>query len=753
MARIDALAKVTGTAAYAADVAILERVAVAIPVTSSRCRCRIAIDDTEALKLPGVLTIVTYANAPRLRMASAFAGSELGMLAPLQDDRVTYAGQCVAIVVASDMAQAEAAAAALRIDHLDGESDVLVTLGAASRRDEADYAEESRCGPSPDSDGGGLVVVDEVYLTAPAHHNPMEPGSVIAKWDEEGSLLVRAPVQWAEMAALTLAQVFGLGPVDSLPGTIARVAGIPLAHRRVRVEPTLAGGSFGRNNSELFLVLAAMAAKTAGRPVALHLSRQDTFTLMPYRAETRSRIVLAADRSGRLASLDASLDVAMGAVGGFAEPTGEGMASLYACPKVSIYNRKTRLDLNAPGWMRAPGLAPGLFALETAMDELAGALRVDPLDLRLKNYAEKDPATGRHWTSKSLRRCYEVGAAAAGWTERGTLPTGANRLIGHGMASAYHPNRQFPGSAAVALFPDGRVRVGTAVAELGQGATTAVALLAAETLGVPLDAVDVAFDELGGLPAGPAFGSAGTLSNGAAVIDAAQRVKDRLRRSLRRDPKSMHYELDDIDLVNGRVVSGAGQETLVDALSRLDAAIEARVTRGRAAWLRRRPSAAFGAVFASVEVDPATGEVQVSKIVGAYACGRVVDPAVLRGQLAGGIVWGIGQALMERTYPDPRSGMWINRDLGEALVPTHADVPDVEVILVEEDDGANHRSGIKGGGEIGVVGTAAAIVNAIYDATGLRIRSLPIRPEDVAGPLRDRSGNRPLARGGKPDDP
>lgn len=741
MQRVDAVAKVTGTALYAADLVSAEGTDVAIAVTAARGRCRIDVDATAAMRLPGVRAIVTPRNAPRLHRATALGGSELSTLLPLQDDLVVYAGQCVALVVAETLLRAQVAAAAVQLRYLEEGTDLaVVDLEQAEARLPKTKRAESVERREEIGRATGDVVVDQVYGTAPAHHNALELGAVIAAWDESGRLTIKAPIQWTEMAALTLAQVFGMGIGDTLPGTLARVMGFSSHQRRVQIVPTYAGGSFGRNNSELFLVLAALAAKANRRPVALQLSRRDTFTLMPYRGETRSRILLMARADGSLVDLQAKLDATMGAAGSFVEPLGKGMASLYDCPNVHIEHHVARLDLNATGWMRAPGLAPGMFALESAMDELAVALNIDPVEVRIRNYADTDPQTGRKWSSKSLKDCYTAGAAAIGWGERraGVREYPDGRRIGYGMAGAFHPNNQFPGSARVTLLPDGSAEVDTAIAEIGQGSLTAIAALAAEALGLPTGAVSVRWNDPSHPPGAPTFGSGGTLSNGSAVTHAARKVRRAFLEAVRVDRLSPHHGQRDIVIRDGLLVSAGGTESVVDAIKRrAGRPISCKATRGRAAFFRRRPSAAFGAVFTRVAFDPVTGEVRVEKMVGAYACGRVVNPPVLRGQLAGGMLWGLGQALLEQTHPDPRSGNWINRDLAEALVPTHADAPEIEVILVEEDDSANDPTGIKGGGEIGLVGAAAAIANAIFDASGVRVRNLPVRLDALLTPLSD----------------
>jgi len=377
--------------------------------------------------------------------------------------------------------------------------------------------------------------------------------------------------------------------------------------------------------------------------------------------------------------------------------------------------------------MRAPGLASGMFALESAIDELAAKLWMDPLELRLRNYSENDPQLGKPWSSKSLKACYEAGARAIGWHDRPHGdPESEGVLVGYGMAGSFHPNRQFPGSARVLLHPDGRAVVETCVTELGQGILTALTVLSAEALGLAPEAVTLHWNDPLSPPGAPTFASAGTLSNGAAVTAAAHKVRGALIGKVRKDRTSRHFGQPDITIKDGAITSSAGIEPVTAAMARIGKTLSASATRGRGSALLRGPSGAFGALFARVAVDAATEEIRVEKMVGAFSCGRVVNPSVLRGQLQGAMIWGVGHALFEQTRPDRRTGRWINRNLAEALVSTQADVPEMEIILIEEDDTANHLTGLKGGGELGLVGAAAAIANAVFDATGRRIRELPI---------------------------
>lgn len=739
MNRIDGLAKVTGRAVYVGDITLEKDHAIVVPVLAPFAPARIAdIDARAALNASGVMSVITHENAPRLFKASALSGSELSELLPLQNEKILYPGQCVALVVARDLTTARNAAGKLRITYEDGQRKPITKLDQAGDKLEpvtraVTVAGKIKRGNINSALDMASVRVEGIWRTSPQHHNPMELGATIAHWTEEGDLVIHAPVQWAPMAELTLGQVFGFNIADRMPGFIGRVTGLVRTPGRVRIIPTLAGGSFGRNNSELFLVLAAMAAKVAGKRVRLELSRKDSFFLMPYRGETRQHVTLGADMNGRLTAVRVGADIAKGAAGGFVEPVGEATPHIYACDNMEIVHSAAALDLNATGWMRAPGIAVGQFALEGAMNELADQLGIDPLEIRRRNHADRDPQSGKEWTSKSLLACYDEGAKAIGWNSRHANKAlfSGNRLISYGMATAYHPNRQFPASAILSLDRNGRVSVRTKVAEIGQGSITALAMVVAEAFGTPPEQVDVVWNDPDLPPGAPTFGSAGTLSNAEAVVKAAKKVRSKLFSQLRRRRTSPHYGARNFSLSEGKVCSTGGVQHLAEAMRDINNDIAARATTGLTMGWSRQVSAAFGAQFARVSIDRDTAEVHVDHLVGAFSCGRVVNRPVLRGQLAGAMIWGIGQALMEETIPDPDKGAWINANLAEALVPVNADVERLDVLLVDEDDHRFSETGIKGAGEIGLVGVAAAIAAAIHDATGIRARSLPIRIDQL----------------------
>jgi xanthine dehydrogenase YagR molybdenum-binding subunit len=580
------------------------------------------------------------------------------------------------------------------------------------------------------------VQVEAEYRTAPYHHNAIEPSAVIARWDEDGGITLHAAVQWHHVDTLAIGQAFGLGWADGLVGFARRKLLGQAFAGKVRLVNHLAGGAFGRNLGMVHLFLAPMAARLAGCAVKVVLDTRDTFSLLSYRGEVRQRLRLGATGEGRLTALVVEADVAVGAAGQYVEPVGSWSCQIYAQPTHRLRHRVARLDLNGTGWMRAPGGAGAMFALESAMDELAHRVGLDPLDLRLLNHADRDPESGKPWTTKHLRECYEAGAQAIGWRTRprgGTARASDGRLIGHGMATSYESCFRFPASVAVTLGRDGRATVAATVAEMGQGAWTGLHGLAAEALG--LDTGDVALDtDRTELPAGAgAIASTGVYSNGQSLLAAAAALRAELLGFAARDPASPLQGLDPAALnIASGIIRGPGNraESVQAVMARHPAGIIRKTaTTGRDFGRSKSKKATFGAIFAEVSVDPLTLHVRVERLVGAFDCGQILQPRIARSQLIGGMIWGLGQALFEATHVDRRTGRWTNANLAEALIATQADVPpSIEVITVGEGLRAPGQPlYLKGVSEIGVIGTAPAIANAIFDATGLRLRDLPLR--------------------------
>jgi xanthine dehydrogenase YagR molybdenum-binding subunit len=734
--RIEGADKVSGRAPFVDDLredvlgfTPLIALAVTAPVGSGVVR---RIETDPALALPGVRAVMTHQNAPPLRKVISLSMSEPGVLLPLQSPRIAYAGQVVAVVVAESLQAARRGVAAVTFDIAGGPAPV-VTLEDADGR--LRPVRRAGIGPGRSRKGGAdaalaaaAVATDDTFLNAPHHQNPLEPGAVIARWDDDGGVTVHAAVQWHHIDAMMIGQAFGLGWADGMPGFLRRVIGTSRHDGRVRLFNHFSGGAFGRNISYQALLLAPMAARVVEAPVKFVQTRRDTFSLMSHRAEVRQRLRMGAHPDGRLAGIVLEPDIAKGNAA-FVEPVGEMPFQLYAHDTHRLTSRVAQLDLPGAGWMRGPGVAHAIFALEQGMDRLAARLGMDPLDIRLVNHADIHPVSGKPWETKALREAYAAGAAAIGWRERpkgGTVRTDG-RLTGYGMASAIDLGRQFPATAHVTLTADACAVVSVAIAEMGQGLLTGLTGLVSEMTGLPPERITLRRSATSEGYAAGSIGSTGTYSNAAAIQDALHRIAVRLAQRARRDrssplsgrsAKGAQIEGRDLVLADGARVP------LADLLRRhgeQSASGRAGLTFGAS----RKAKASFGAVFCEMAVDPITLEIEVLRLVGAYDCGRVLQPAIAAAQLRGAMIMGLGQALMEETRLDRRTGAWTNAELGEALIPTQADVPHVEVLTVGSGAGDGPLD-FKGIAETAIVGVAPAIASAFADATGGLIRSLPM---------------------------
>jgi xanthine dehydrogenase YagR molybdenum-binding subunit len=674
--RLDGPAKVTGKAMYAADFAP-ENLAHAVIVTSKIACGRVArVEETRALGTEGVIAVLTHRNAPRVRAASAF-GYELTLL---QDDRVRYDRQPVALVIAETLERAVEAAAAIEIEY---ESEAPVSRIEDSRDR---YTPEDIFGDPSDATRGdperalasAPIRLSQTYTTPVEHHNPMEPHAAVAHWDGD-RLTVHDSTQGVTNVRRRLAEIFDL-PAE-----------------RVHVLSPYMGGGFGcKGGVWSHVALAAMAARIAKRPVKLALSRPQMFSSVGHRPRTVQDVSLGADSTGKLLAITHDVLAHTSVFDEFIESSALLTRMLYAVPNLRTTHKLARLNVATPTYMRAPGESSGSFALESAMDELACELHIDPIELRLRNHADKDPEDGRAFSSKHLRECYAIGAKAIGWNARRATPR-SNRngrmLVGLGMASASYPAFRWPASAEVRIEKDGGVIVSTGTQDLGTGSYTVYAQIAAEVLGIPLERVRV---ELGDtdLPKAPlSVGSVTAASVGTVVHEAAVELRKRLERG-ERPP------------FGSQASSKPPEEQPYSTHS-------------------------FGANFARVEVDPELGIVRVLKMVGAFACGRILNRKTARSQFLGGMVWGAGMALHEITRFDDRTARIMNANLSDYLVPVNADLGEMEAYIVEETDAHVNPIGVKGVGEIGIVGAAAAIANAVYNATDIRIRDLPITPEKL----------------------
>lgn len=695
--RSDGLLKVTGAARYAADVPV-EGVLQAVLVQSSRAPGRIVhIDSRAASGCAGVVAVLTHENAPRVAEESARspAGRRLSLL---QDDRVHYNGQPIALVVAETLERATDAAQRVTVTYDVGAPRVAIEeTGTVSMPPVS-------VGRPPDSRRGDIdrglaaadVVITRCYTTPLENHNPLEPHATTALWDGDRLTLYDATQGVVANAA-----------------TVARILGLP--RENVRTIARFIGGGFGcKGNVWSHVILAALAARAVARPVRLVLTRRQMFGPVGARPQTRQTLTLGAARDGTLAVVTHDVVAHTSRVEDYLEPSAMQTRMLYSAPNVATTHRVARLDLGTPTYQRAPGEATGTFALESALDELAEELGMDPLELRRRNHADRDPESGLPWSSKSLRECYAAGAERFGWAGRprlpGTLRDGDTR-IGWGMATAVYPTYRSRAAASVRLTAEATgvvsALVRTASQDIGTGTYTILGQIAAESLGWAAAGVRVEIGDSALPPSPMSGGSMSAASAGSAVREACREARRQLTARGVGDASSLAAFL--------RTCPDSAFEVIADAVPGAETA--------------RYSMHAFGAVFVEARVDARLGEIRLPRIVGAYGVGRVLNARTARSQLIGGIVWGVGMALQEHTVVDRRTGRHLNADLAEYHVPVNADIQEVDVIFVDERDPHVNAVGAKGIGEIGITGVAAAIANAVHHATGVRVRDLPITPD------------------------
>ncbi len=683
LARIEGRDKVTGAARYAFEVDAPGAV-YAWPVQSHIARGTVTSYDVESvLALPGVLAVLTADDAPRL------AEVEDPELLVLQSREVSYRGQVVALVVAETQEAAREAAGELRVGYAAQPHDVLLHPGHgdfyAPDEVNAGYQTDAAQGDVPAALRAAAVVIDRTYATPAEFNNPMEPHATTAAWDGD-RLLVHDSTQGSSGVAADLAMLFGVDRAG------------------VRVLAEHVGGGFGsKGSTRPNAVLAAMAARVSGRPVKLALTRSMQFSMVGYRTPTVQRVALGAARDGCLVGIVHEAWEQSSRRYEFAEQSSVATRHVYAADARFTGHRLVRLDVPTPRWMRAPGEAPGMFALESAMDELAVELDMDPVELRIRNDTQVDPESGKPFSSRRLVECLRQGADRFGWAGRDGRP-GLRRegrwLVGTGVATATYPVYVSPSGARARAGADGRFSVGVNATDIGTGARTVLTQVAAGALGVDVGLVDLRLGD-SDLPQAPgAGGSSGTASWGWAVDKACREL-----RAL---------------LVDG--VPAAGVEVVVDTAEEIE---------GRADLARY----AFGAHFAEARVDLSSGEVRVSRLLGVFGAGRILNPRTARSQLVGGMVMGVGMALMEAGLLDVPYGDYANSDLAGYHVPSNADILDVQAEWVDEPDDSLNPMGSKGIGEIGIVGSAAAVTNAIWHATGVRVRALPATPDALLAGL------------------
>jgi xanthine dehydrogenase YagR molybdenum-binding subunit len=726
LTRREGVLKVTGQARYAADnhpPGMLH----AVLAVSSIARGRVAFLDVAAAKgHPGVVEVMTPSNRPALAEdPDAKLHPFMFRMELLQNDEVRYANQSIAVVIAETLEAATEGAALLspryevqpaRIGLDGGDSFVPAAIGVGNPA-------EMRRGDVEAGLAAATRHVDATYETAIQYHNAMEPHAIVAAWDGD-TLSIDTPSQGMAMAQGRIAGLFGIAP------------------DKIHIRSPFLGGGFGSKGLISGpQILGILAARMVGRPVKLVLRREHMYGPVGHRSASRQRLRIGADADGLLTAIDHHARVASSTFDDFFEPAADASHTLYASPAIATSHEAVRLDTGTPLFMRAPGEATGSIALESAIDEMAHACGMDPLAFRLKNYADAEPISGKPFSSKALRECYAQGAEAFGWSRRALAPRqmrdDSGLLVGWGVGSATFPALMFQAEARAAIRRDGSGLMEIGAHDMGQGAWTALGQIAADGLGLDLDRVQFNSGTSDLPDAGIAGGSAHTATAGMAIHNAGVAVIAKLADLASGDQRSPLYGAGNAGFVarDGRLYrrDDDRSESYTDILTRAGLAQVEASGKGAADPAAQSNYAmhAHGAVFAEVKVDPELGQIRVTRMVGAFAAGRVINPRMVRSQILGGMIWGVSFALHERAVMDRRSGRTMNANLADYHVPVNADVPSMQALMVEEHDPHVNALGIKGVGEIGVTGSAGAVANAVWHATGTRVRRFPIGIDEL----------------------
>jgi xanthine dehydrogenase YagR molybdenum-binding subunit len=717
--RIDGHAKVTGAAKYAGEFNT-NGLAYGAVVASTIAKGRIVrIDASDALRIEGVLDVLTHENRPPMARANAaykddVAPEDGAPFRPLYDDKIKFNGQPIAVVLAEEWEIARFAASLLRIEYK--EADFVTDLQA--QRDKAFVVPkpEKPRGNADRAYAAAAVRHEAEYFIPTEHHNPMELYAATAMWHGDGKLTVYDKTQGVQNVQRYLCAIFDLKPDD------------------LRVISPFVGGAFGSGlRPQYEAVLAVLAARALQRSVRLVLTRQQMYGL-GHRPASIERLALGAATDGTLEAITHEAIAATSQYEDFSRNDTGWSGQLYKSANAKYAHRLARLDLPTPCDMRAPGAATGVHGLECAMDELAVALKLDPLELRLRCYSDRDQHENIPYSSKELRECYRQGAAAFGWNRRNPQPRSmrdGSELVGWGMATGVWEALQMPSAVRIALTANGHAEVACAFSDIGTGTYTIVAQVAADLLGVPLDNITVKLGD-STLPQAPVEGGSWTAASVShAIAKTAGEVRKELLRAAKTMPSSplAAAKPSDIALVDGKIVDTTDRRRVVS--------IADAMRHGRLDRIERESTNTFGddgsharnthsAIFAEVKIDEELGVIRVTRVVNAVAAGRILNTKTAHSQIMGGVVWGIGMALHEETLVDHAFGRVMNANIAEYHVPVNADVHDIEVIFVDEPDAIINPLGIKGVGEIGIVGVAAAIANAVYHGTGKRVRDLPI---------------------------
>ncbi|WP_172291949.1 xanthine dehydrogenase family protein molybdopterin-binding subunit [Pseudoruegeria sp. HB172150] len=722
MTRRDGIAKVTGAATYAADNRP-DRLLYAVYASAGIARGRVAKLDVDTARAhPGVVEVYTPENRPALEQDP---DEKFHMFAwrteALQNDSVRYANQPVALVVAETLEAATEGARLLSPEY----EEQPARIGF----DNGEIYEPGSTGiggavtfSKGDIEAGRKAAVrtTETHIDTPLqYHNAMEPHAAVAEWD--GDLLtLDCPNQALVMARDMFAKYFGI------PG------------ENITLRSPYLGGGFGSKAIPIGpYILAILAARELDRPVKIALRRDQMFGPVGHRGGTRQVVKLGTNADGQLTALEHNATSTTSSFDEFIEGAGNASHNLYASPAISTAHKGVRMDTGTPGPMRAPGEASGSAALECAMDEAAEAAGLDPLEFRLRNYSETDPASGKPFSSKALRECYAEGAKRFGWATRplepGTMRDENGHLVGWGVGTSLFPAPMFQALATATLRADGTATVATGGVDMGQGAWTALAQIAADGLGLPAERVEFLAGTSLQPDGGVAGGSGHTATAGGALFAAGSDAIRQLAELATNDPDSPLFGAGNagVEARDGRLCAAdddSRSEAYEDILARAGlTALEGSGTGGRDPSIGEQWAMfSHGAVFAEVKVDPELYQIRVTRLVGAFAAGRIINPKLAQSQLTGGMIWGLSSALHEEGIHDLRSGRLVNGDFAGYHIPVNADAPSVEALLIDEEDPYVNTLGVKGVGELGITGTVGAIANAVWHATGTRVRSFPI---------------------------
>ncbi|BCM93388.1 putative xanthine dehydrogenase YagR molybdenum-binding subunit [Abditibacteriota bacterium] len=716
--RVDGRLKVTGAATYAAEFELPNMVHAALVQSGIGAGRVTSVDDSQARRLKGVLGVITFDNSPKI---STPASRPASLTKPIfGGPEIEYNGQHIGVVVADTLERAFQGAEMVRFQYAAQKPRVEL----AEFKSEAFAPGNSRPSSRGDLNAGrasAAQIVTASYDVPTEHHNPMEPHATIAVWNGD-ALTVYDSSQGVEGCRRTLADTFNI-PIEN-----------------VRVICPFVGGGFGsKGTTWMHVPIAALAARTVGRPVKLVLRRQEMFSGHGYRSHTIQDMELGAQADGTLTITRNSTLNETSMSDDWREDTARMTGMMYACPNLEATGKIARLNKISPTYMRAPGEAAGSVGLECAMDELAAKLGMDPIEFRLHNDTQIDGSNKKPFSSRALKECLTLGRDKFGWSERkmepGTLRQG-RYLVGYGVAGGTYPANFRPSSARIMLMQNGAVLVQSSSHDLGTGAYTIFTQIAAEELGVPVDNVRV---ELGDtkLPDGvTAGGSATSASTGSAILNAAGELKKRLV-SLATETKGSPLSgmaITEVKAENGRIFATNNPTknlSYTDALKLAgQTSVEVTGSNGRA-QRANLSYYSFGAQFSKVRVDLELGQIRVEKMLGVFGAGRILNAKTARSQMLGGMIWGIGMALHEHTQYDPNTARVVTRNLADYHIPCCADTPEIEVEFVPEEDTQMSPIGAKGIGELGIVGAAASIANAVYNATGKRIREFPLTPDKL----------------------